>query len=66
MEHDIVESQLCRLVDESEHLVIEVHPERSDSDVPIFSPGQGVDALLQACESSFDGLILAGARVPNV
>lgn len=49
MEHNVVESQLLGLVNESEHLVVEVDPEGSDGDVAVLSTGQGVDALLQAC-----------------
>jgi hypothetical protein len=47
--HNVVESQLLGLVNESEDLIVEVDPEGSDGDVAVLSTGQGVEALLQAC-----------------
>jgi hypothetical protein len=66
MKHNVVESQLLGLVDEAEHLIIEIDPERPDDDVAVLSTRQGIDALLQAREGLLDGLVPAGARIPDV
>jgi hypothetical protein len=63
--HKLVVEQFLGLVDEPEHLVVEVHSERSDGDVAVFSTGQGVDTLLQACEGSFDGLVTSNMETSS-